>query len=125
MVIELRLEPSLQITFLFLVAESGRTRLIEQSARPSVVPLVEQQLDGTQLRPIIPLRIGKKRRQHLQRFVPPLQGPQRFRLPEEGGRSKRRCPFRANLLVKRKRLIPPLQARQRLCPPKPDSCLIL
>ena len=60
MMIELRLEPALQITLFLFIAQRRRTRLVENPASPDIISLLQQQLDRPQLRAVAPLRIAQE-----------------------------------------------------------------
>ena len=80
--IQLRLEPALQITLLLFVAERRRTRFVENAAGAGVIAFIEEQLARTQLSAVVPNRIAQEEREGLESFIETLQSPERFGLAE-------------------------------------------
>src|SRR5881628_2206934 len=64
--VELRLEPALEITLFLFIREQGWTRLVENAARPRDIVLFEKQLDRAQLRAIVPLLVAEQLRINLE-----------------------------------------------------------
>ena len=116
--IELRLEPALEITLLFLIAERGRPRFVEDPARAGHVVLFEEQLDRAQLGAIVPLHVAQEQRICPKRFIGTLQSPQRLGLPKQRRGSERRRILGRDFLVKGERFRPALQTGQSLGAPK-------
>ena len=58
--VELRFEPALEITFLFLVGQRGRAGFVENAARARVIAFLQKQLDRAQLGAVGPLRVAQQ-----------------------------------------------------------------
>src|SRR3954462_9877058 len=104
--VELRLEPALEITLFLFIGERGGTCLIEDPAGPGDIFLFEKQLDRAQLRAIVPLLVAEQLRINPERFLRTLQSPERFGTAEHRRGSERRTTLRRNFLVKNESLRP-------------------